>query len=294
MQWTRCLREPTLLGLLTAWLRCQASFSNQLARRSPLIVWLQERPPSSRTGRVSNIDGGSGSAASLVLCATLPSKVCRVVYHPDASSGLLSCWRFPAVLARLRVKRQPCRPPLAQPRVDLPPRRHSCFAPLLPGCHHHGTTPPWPRPPMAGRPPPLPPAPLPPGPLEFPLTAFPDHPVARALRDDGLSRRWLLPVGGLPVTSAGGDGGGGKGPVPSRPVATAMVSRAALTQPGLAQRVGWTSDVEADDGRVVQQVHLMVRCEGAVGAAAATDWCRGMLRVGGGMRECPSFVTAAP
>jgi len=135
---------------------------------------------------------------------------------------------------------------------------------------------------MAARPPPLPPAPPPPGPLEFPLTAFPDHPVARALRDDGLSRRWLLPVGGLSVTAAGGNGGGGMGPVPPRPAATAMVSRAALTQPGLAQRVGWTSDVEADDGRVVQQVHLMVRCGGAVGAGAATERRRG--RLGGGWR----------
>ncbi|OSX78296.1 hypothetical protein BU14_0113s0040 [Porphyra umbilicalis] len=89
---------------------------------------------------------------------------------------------------------------------------------------------------------------------EVPLSAFPDHPIAVALREDCLSRRWLLPeVGPTPVAPA--DHGGGAA---TRQPEGMHCLPAGLSREGLAQAVGVTAAIAGRDGSCVKHVHMIL------------------------------------
>jgi len=104
---------------------------------------------------------------------------------------------------------------------------------------------------------------------EAPLSTFPDHPIAVALRGNCLSRRWLLPEAGpTPVVPA--DHGGG---ATRRQPEGVHCLPAGLSREGLAQAVGVTAAIAGRDGSCVKHVHMMVRRErvGLVGGGRCTE-----------------------
>jgi len=111
--------------------------------------------------------------------------------------------------------------------------------------------------------PPPPPPSQPPSslvPREVPLDAYPYHPVAAALRDDGLVRRWLLPdFGPAEAAAAAAATDRVNRPTRRRLAASAGCLPAGLTRAGLAQAVGFTSAAVVGDRSIVEHVHVMVR-----------------------------------
>ena len=111
---------------------------------------------------------------------------------------------------------------------------------------------------------------------EAPLSSLPDHPVTRALADDSLGRRWLLPTGPRWAFAGGDDGAcgrGGGGDAVGRP--------GGLTPAGLAEAVGVVADLTTPGGCVVQQINMMVS---GGGGAWWDSWSvgGGAWRMGGG------------
>jgi len=102
-------------------------------------------------------------------------------------------------------------------------------------------------------------------PQEVPLDAYPHHPVAAALHNDGLVRRWLLPdMSPAEAAAVAATMDDVNRPTRRRLAASAACLPAGLTRAGLAQAVGFTSAIVVGDASIVQHVHVMVRLRAGV------------------------------